>query len=957
MTETQDLSVQPLPLLPLPEHFQAQALTAGLTLFEEQINKARGKVHDGARILARVYGSVPFDVENVEELLAADLAGRLLAIITRTLVLELNVARLQGLLEGETASERFEHFFRRLDDPKIAKQLLDEYPVLSEQVSNRLELWAAYSLEFLRHLSEDWQDLCTTFFARDPGELESVQFGAGDTHRRGRSVVIAGFTGGERLVYKPRSMAVDEHFNELLVWLNERGAEPAFRRPKSLGRGQHGWAEFIRREACASTAEVKRFYQRQGALLAVLFALEATDFHCENLIAAGEHPMLIDLEALFHPHLMQGIGDDSPHARLGYSVLKVGLLPLRYWVNGAADGIDISGLGNVGGQLVPNGVSRWEKADTDEMHLVKKAMKMPGSDNRPSFNGSEVNALDYADDVADGFARMYGILLAHRNELLAMVQNFAGDEVRVIARPTHLYLSWLHNSYHPDLLRDPLARQRALDRLTDIDALQFAEKTDLQRGDVPLFTTRPASRDVWTSDGARIENYFTEPGLALVTRRIQRLSVQDLEQQLWIVRASLATLSSTSEGPAHKTLLRLEEEREAGAAELLTEACKIGDRLEELAIGDAEVTWIGLTPRNDRAWTLAPLDADLYDGLPGVILFLAYLAEVTGTERYATLAKSALKTLRLELGRGAVMRTVGGFTGCGGVMYCLANLGVLWRDAELLCEAQRLAELAAPLIESDELLDVTSGVAGLGLQLRSLQEVSGVTIARELARACGRRLLAGAEAMDCGIGWHVEGTPKRALTGFAHGNAGIGYALVEMAAMTRETDFLDAARHAFQYERSVFSQERGNWPDFRENRTQDYMLAWCHGAPGVGLSRLGALRHLPDDELHLEIDAALGTTLHEGLGGSHCMCHGDLGNLDVLLYAAETLHEPRWACKAKNFAGTILDRAKKTGWVCGNPLGVESPGLMTGIAGIGYQLLRLAAPERVPSILALEPPK
>src|SRR5579862_8999473 len=319
MTETQDLSVQPPPLLPLPEHLQAQAMTAGLTLFEEQINKARGKVHDGARILARVYGSVPFDVENVEELLAADLAGRLLAMITRTLVLELNVARLQGLLEGETASERFEHFFQRLDDPKIAKQLLDEYPVLSEQVSNRLELWAAYSLEFLRHLCEDWQDLCTTFFTRDPGKLASVQFGAGDTHRKGRSVVIAGFTGGERLVYKPRSMAVDEHFNELLVWLNERGAEPAFRRPKSLGRGQHGWAEFIRREACASTAEVKRFYQRQGALLAVLFALEATDFHCENLIAAGEHPMLIDLEALFHPHLMQGIGDDSPHARLGYS--------------------------------------------------------------------------------------------------------------------------------------------------------------------------------------------------------------------------------------------------------------------------------------------------------------------------------------------------------------------------------------------------------------------------------------------------------------------------------------------------------------------------------------------------------------------------------------------------------------------------------------------------------------
>jgi lantibiotic modifying enzyme len=35
---------------------------------------------------------------------------------------------------------------------------------------------------------------------------------------------------------------------------------------------------------------------------------------------------------------------------------------------------------------------------------------------------------------------------------------------------------------------------------------------------------------------------------------------------------------------------------------------------------------------------------------------------------------------------------------------------------------------------------------------------------------------------------------------------------------------------------------------------------------------------------------------------------------------------------------------------------VETPGLMTGVAGIGYGLLRLAAPLRVPSVLALAPP-
>ena len=38
----------------------------------------------------------------------------------------------------------------------------------------------------------------------------------------------------------------------------------------------------------------------------------------------------------------------------------------------------------------------------------------------------------------------------------------------------------------------------------------------------------------------------------------------------------------------------------------------------------------------------------------------------------------------------------------------------------------------------------------------------------------------------------------------------------------------------------------------------------------------------------------------------------------------------------------------------GTPLEVESPGLMTGLAGVGHGLLRLAAPDRIPSVLLLE---
>ena len=135
-----------------------------------------------------------------------------------------------------------------------------------------------------------------------------------------------------------------------------------------------------------------------------------------------------------------------------------------------------------------------------------------------------------------------------------------------------------------------------------------------------------------------------------------------------------------------------------------------------------------------------------------------------------------------------------------------------------------------------------------------------------------------------------------------------------------------------------------------------FAISWCHGAPGIGLARLQCLPHLDDAHVYSEINSAVETTLRRGFDGSHCLCHGGLGNLELVLEAGRRLNEPRRQAEAERSAAKILEGIDQDGFVCGNPLGVESPGLMTGLAGIGYQLLRLAEPDRVPSILTLELP-
>ena len=134
------------------------------------------------------------------------------------------------------------------------------------------------------------------------------------------------------------------------------------------------------------------------------------------------------------------------------------------------------------------------------------------------------------------------------------------------------------------------------------------------------------------------------------------------------------------------------------------------------------------------------------------------------------------------------------------------------------------------------------------------------------------------------------------------------------------------------------------------------MTAWCHGAPGIGLGRLTALPCLEDSEVRQDIAIAIETTRTQGFGYNHSLCHGDLGNLDLLIEACVRLGRADLQPHINAIAARIVQDIRHHGWRCGNPLGVESPGLMTGLAGIGYGLLRLAEPTRVPSVLALAPP-
>lgn len=957
------LEKQSLPL-PLPHAWRSRGIAQCLRILRPWIEEARVNVRNSAKSLKASHPKAPFEAENIEEILASQLAPQLLTMMLRVLALEVNIARLEGVLSGETTEERFQSFVDRLQEPKIRQQFFCEYRVLEQAIRQKLQTWATFSVEFLEHLCEDWNILKQTCFEAEPGVIAEINGGAGDTHRQGRAVMTLRFAGGAALVYKPRSLAVDERFQQLLLWLNERGVSPPLRSMKLVDGGDHGWCEFIPAKTCSEAAELEQFYERLGSFLAILHAMNASDFHYENLIAHAGHPFLIDLEALFHQRMEVSVpgSHDGAVAAIRSSVLRTGLLPMRFGIAEAYDGIDLSGVSNPSGQLTPKAIPQLDRADSDEMHIVRKRAAMTGGANCPSLNGTEASVIEYADRISNGFEATYRLILQSREEFGERLTRFAHDEVRFIARPSQTYGILLSESFHPDLLRNAAERDQFFHRLGEATAFQpalarltEAECADLSRGDVPMFVTRPESRDLITSDGEVIPDFFEESASASVERHLAELGDADLRTQQWILRAAIATISVGST-PGSKTVQPRNDRTEL--CDPLASACAIADRLSDLALAkDGAANWLTLATANEGHKYVSPLGIDLYDGIPGVIYFLSYLGRVSGEGRYSELARSAVRTLRRQIEEFSDWGGIGGFSGYGGVAYALVHAGLTLDDPSLLDAAEGLLPRIESRIEADADFDVIGGSAGCAIALRSLHGVRESAATIRILRACGERLVSKTVETQQGTGWHCPGSTGTPLTGFAHGNAGIAHALHIIAAITGERQFRQTAAKAIDYERSLFSPEHRNWPDLRVTAGSKFASAWCHGAPGIGLARLCSLSFEDTATSREEIRTAMETTVSSVHHDSHILCHGALGQADMLLHGHEILGVEQWRKAAELHAAAALQQAQDPGWACGQPLSLETVGLMTGLAGIGYALLRLASPSKVPCVLALEPPR
>lgn len=399
-------------------------------------------------------------------------------------------------------------------------------------------------------------------------------------------------------------------------------------------------------------------------------------------------------------------------------------------------------------------------------------------------------------------------------------------------------------------------------------------------------------------------------------------------------------------------------------------AHRIGQDLAQAAIWhDQRCNWIGPSGTDTEPGAPAPLSAlgaDLYDGTSGIAYFLAELHAATGAPE---IKQAALGALRQALTRAATDTEAGPgmYLGTTGIAVAAAHVGVRL-DQQWLVE-QAVGLIDRPAAAGAE-ADLMAGLAGQILGLLILSHVLDRTDLIERATTLADRLLATAVDGDGWICWAPpEGAASSPLAGLSHGAAGIGQALLELSHRTGQAGYRRSGELAFAYERHLFDPVRQNWPDLREvpkranRRAAPFISTWCHGAPGIAMSRLRAYQLYRDRTCHDEAVQGIATThgmlraALAGRTGNYSLCHGLGGNAELLLHAHEILDGPSAPPTALVHdiaeAGWEHHNHPDRPWPCGTREG-STPGLMCGLAGIGLFYLRLHEPA-VPSVLLLKP--
>ena len=395
--------------------------------------------------------------------------------------------------------------------------LHERYPLAADYAGHSLRNFRASWIEFFDALSACREEISLRLLdGRAFTKIERFSDFGGDQHRHGRAVVGV-WTDGGVFYYKPHDCTLDIVYREIV----ERWFSDSTTAARVVQVNKVAFVSQLCRTPVDSEGGIADYYYHFGILTALLHGLGSFDMHLENIMSCGDKPAVIDVETLISPSLEKQEKNKqleaSAHA-LGHTVYRIGILPVRMY----------------GKPLFSPLYSERE-----------------GAACLPILEGDHRTVTGYEERYLAGFREGYGRMLAHREEIRALLRERGDAAVRCLMRNTFFYGLIRGKLYRPETLQSEEKREAVLDLLTvpfkQIGAEVFREEVAheaacLRIGDIPYFCTRADRTDLCGDDPEQIikAGYYSDSPLNMTGKNLDWLSEEELRYEEDIIRVAFA---------------------------------------------------------------------------------------------------------------------------------------------------------------------------------------------------------------------------------------------------------------------------------------------------------------------------------------------------------------------------------------------------------------------------------
>ncbi|MCP1498046.1 type 2 lantibiotic biosynthesis protein LanM [Pseudomonas migulae] len=855
-----------------------------------------------------------------------------------------------------------ETFDRALADEALVP-FLTSYPVLTRLLLDQVDDIVMYLYKVIGHFVEDINRLDTAF-GLSGRQIDSIILGLGDSHANGETVCCLRI-GNQSLMYKPRNNREALFYGALLDQLHEHTGNTCFSvySPIMVSLDNHCWIEKIENLACDSESDLALFFQRLGAQVAVIHALNGIDFHYENIIARGSSPVMIDLECLFTSAMID-LRVKVPHGRALFKAIKFnsqsvyssGFVPYS-----PDSDNDYSGL------------SRQQQFVSKKRQLVREhrfyRLKQVAVDNQPTlrhlpvFEGEARSVTEYSGAFFLGFEQGYDEVMNRSGAVLALLeQHAAGLKTRVLIKNTQRYADFIGMMLHPTFTQCKVRHEMLLATLwSDLNetlndyGIPGHEIEDLAKANIPCFTQPLLSDCLLDAHGQTVASLAIERPFDSCRRKLDSLSPADKAFQMHVLQMCLFPVASEA--------LPLNREHQLKAvpdlspAQCLEGAMKIAGVIEKMRMegdeGDVGWTFMDTHPRTGRHF-ISPMGSGLYNGMGGLAIFYLSLFRVSGTTRYLDEAERILCSMSKSHGHFPNELSVSAYFGLASWLYVLVNYQLMTgRQTYQPTVDELLLKLADFPHEGDE-FDFIHGWCGAVTVLVNLYQLEKREALRLLIEKFSQAIQSALTLDDGTLVLNATGKPL--WTGFSHGISGVLQAIGKVWEVTKDPLLAKLITQWLQAENRLTAD--GFWLDLRETAKSSSTIKWCHGDGGILISRRWLTRTM-GEALGVETRAVLEQDAERcerhlwehGLGSGYSLCHGDFGNLMCLLKLYRETGDEQGQANVRRALSQVAHNFFNEDFL--DERNVPDLGMMLGITGVGQALLH-AVEAGLPDVLSLD---